>query len=68
VFRPASSSVSSSFISIVAYLVVFTRARLYADSALQPIYVVRNIYGWWYWAHGGDGSLPFGVVEDGLDR
>ncbi|MDQ6873277.1 MAG: nicotinamide mononucleotide transporter family protein, partial [Gemmatimonadota bacterium] len=42
-----------AIVGILAYLVVFIRARLYADSALQPIYVVQNIYGWWYWAHGG---------------
>ena len=42
-----------AIVGILAYLVVFIRARLYADAALQPIYVVQNIYGWWYWAHGG---------------
>jgi nicotinamide mononucleotide transporter len=42
-----------AIVGILAYLVVFIRARLYADSALQPIYIVQNIYGWWYWAHGG---------------
>jgi nicotinamide mononucleotide transporter len=42
-----------AIVGILAYLVVFVRARLYADAALQPIYVVQNIYGWWYWARGG---------------
>jgi nicotinamide mononucleotide transporter len=53
-----------AIVGILAYLVVFVRARLYADTALQPIYVVQNIYGWWYWAHGGDrgqGEAP--IVE-----
>lgn len=40
-------------IGIAAYLVVFIRARLYADSALQPIYIAQSLYGWWYWTHGG---------------
>lgn len=38
---------------ILAYLVVFLRAKLYADAALQPIYVAQSIYGWWFWARGG---------------
>jgi nicotinamide mononucleotide transporter len=55
-----------AIVGILAYLVVFIRARLYADSALQPIYVVQNIYGWWYWAHGGvrgQGEAPIVVLS-----
>jgi len=43
-----------AIVGILAYLIVFIRARLYADTALQPIYVVQNFYGWWYWARGGE--------------
>jgi nicotinamide mononucleotide transporter len=53
-------------VGILAYLVVFLRARLYADAALQPIYVVQNIYGWWYWARGGErgqGQAPIVVLD-----
>ncbi len=42
-----------AIVGVLAYFVVFARARLYADAALQPIYVLQNLYGWWYWAHGG---------------
>lgn len=42
-----------AIIGVLAYLFVFARARLYADAALQPIFIVQNIYGWWYWARGG---------------
>jgi nicotinamide mononucleotide transporter len=55
-----------AIVGILAYLVVFIRARLYADAALQPIYVVQNIYGWWYWAHGGvrgQGEAPIVVLN-----
>jgi len=55
-----------AIVGILAYLVVFIRARLYADSALQPIYVAQNIYGWWYWAHGGvrgQGDAPIVVLD-----
>jgi nicotinamide mononucleotide transporter len=54
-----------AIVGILAYLVVFIRARLYADAALQPIYVVQNIYGWWYWARGGvrgAGEAPIVVL------
>ncbi len=30
-------------------IVVFFRARLYADLALHVFYVVMNAYGWYYW-------------------
>jgi nicotinamide mononucleotide transporter len=42
-----------AIIGVLAYLFVFARARLYADAALQPIFVAQNIYGWWYWSRGG---------------
>jgi nicotinamide mononucleotide transporter len=59
-----------AIVGILAYMVVFIRARLYADTALQPIYVVQNVYGWWYWAHGGargQGEAPI-VVLTGRSR
>jgi nicotinamide mononucleotide transporter len=55
-----------AIVGILAYMIVFIRARLYADTALQPIYVVQNIYGWWYWAHGGargQGDAPIVVLS-----
>jgi nicotinamide mononucleotide transporter len=35
------------------FMVLFTRAGLYADVGLQGFYVVIGIYGWWHWLHGG---------------
>ena len=55
-----------AIVGILAYLVVFVRARLYADAALQPIYVVQNIFGWWYWARGGErghGQAPIVILD-----
>lgn len=54
-----------AIVGVLAYFVVFARARLYADAALQPIYVVQNLYGWWYWSHGGErghGQAPIVVL------
>lgn len=45
-------------IGILAYLVVFIQAKLYADSALQPIYIAQSLYGWWYWSRGGREGEP----------
>ena len=55
-----------AIVGILAYFIVFIRARLYADATLQPIYVVQNIYGWWYWARGGErgqGQAPIVVLS-----
>ena len=55
-----------AIVGILAYFIVFMRARLYADAALQPIYVVQNLYGWWYWSHGGErgqGQAPIDVLS-----
>lgn len=35
------------------FLVLFLAARLYADSALQVVYIVLGFAGWWQWQHGG---------------
>ncbi len=37
------------------FLVLFVTARLYADSALQVIYIGLGFAGWWQWRHGGQG-------------
>jgi nicotinamide mononucleotide transporter len=40
-------------VSSALFLVLFLRAGLYADSALQVLYVALGFYGWWHWLHGG---------------
>ncbi|NJN52781.1 MAG: nicotinamide mononucleotide transporter [Gammaproteobacteria bacterium] len=37
-------------------LVIFFRARLYADLAEHAYYVVMNAYGWYYWLRGAKGE------------
>jgi nicotinamide mononucleotide transporter len=55
-----------AIVGIMAYLIVFIRARLYADAAIQPIFIVQNLYGWWFWAHGGargEGQAPIVTLD-----
>ena len=41
-------------ISVFCYIFVFYDAKLYADMALQVIYVVLGFYGWHQWLYGGE--------------
>lgn len=38
----------------VFFLVLFWTARLYADAALQIVYLGFGVLGWWEWLHGGE--------------
>ncbi|GAA2751828.1 nicotinamide riboside transporter PnuC [Kitasatospora cinereorecta] len=38
----------------VFFLVLFTGARLYADAALQLVFLVLAVHGWWQWLRGGE--------------
>jgi nicotinamide mononucleotide transporter len=37
----------------IFFAILFWRARLYADFALQGVYFFMGIYGWWSWLRGG---------------
>ena len=39
----------TGLVGVSAYFVVFLRARLYADMALQVLFFVQCAYGWWAW-------------------
>jgi nicotinamide mononucleotide transporter len=45
----------------VLFLFVFTHARIYGAAALQVVYVVVSVYGWYEWLHGGAGHGPLEV-------
>ncbi|RZJ02937.1 MAG: nicotinamide riboside transporter PnuC [Brevundimonas sp.] len=40
------------------YLVVFWQVRLYASASLQVVFMAVQLYGWWFWLHGGNGARP----------
>jgi nicotinamide mononucleotide transporter len=46
----------------IFFLILFWKAKLYADAILQIVYIVISIFGWWNWVRGGAGhtELPIG--------
>jgi nicotinamide mononucleotide transporter len=43
----------TGLVNVGLFIVVFWRAKLYADMGLQGVYVVLCLYGWYEWRHGG---------------
>ena len=43
----------AGLVQVALYAWVFYQAKLYSDVILQVVYVVLQIYGWYYWLHGG---------------
>ena len=43
------------------YVVVFLRARLFADMSLQVVYIVLSLIGWYLWLRGGSGHTRLAV-------
>ena len=40
--------------NVATFSVVFFRSQLYADAALQVVYFVFGVVGWWTWLYGGE--------------
>ena len=45
----------AGIVAVIAYFVVFVSARLYADAALQVIFLGQGLYGWVQWTRGTRG-------------
>ena len=43
----------TGIVGVLLYLVVNWQAHLYANAALQVLYFVLSIHGWYEWLHGG---------------
>jgi len=37
----------------IFFIVLFLSSRLYGDMALQVVYILLGLVGWWQWLHGG---------------
>ncbi len=55
-----------SILSSATYGVVFFGARLYGDMALQVVFIVVSVWGWYQWLYGG--ARHEGLVVTRLDR
>jgi nicotinamide mononucleotide transporter len=55
-----------AIIASATYGVVFFNARLYGDMALQLVFIVVSVWGWYSWLHGGAQRQALGVTR--LDR
>jgi len=57
----------TGIVNVTLYIFVFFQARLYADMALQIVYIAISVYGWYEWLHGGRGKTEL-TVSRGTPR
>src|SRR3954471_15197442 len=50
----------------VFFIVLFVDARLFADAALQVVYIVLGAMGWWVWATRARGPLEVSRASTAL--
>ena len=48
------------------FVVLFYNIHLYADSALNALYIVLGFWGWWYWTHSGKSKIQRPITNGGL--
>ena len=56
----------TAIVNVGMYIFVFYASKLYADTALQVIYVVLNAYGWYHWLYGGKNRTELPVTRTGM--
>lgn len=42
-----------AMVAVVIYIYLYFQNQLYGDSALQAIYLILSLYGWYQWVFGG---------------
>lgn len=45
------------------FLILFLQSRLFADSALQAVYIVLGFLGWYWWLHGGQNKTALPITR-----
>jgi len=55
----------TAIVNVTLYIFVFHEARLYADMALQVVYLVLSFYGWYEWLYGGENRTELRVTRTG---
>ena len=51
----------TAIVNVGLYILVFFKARLYADMGLQGVYLILSIYGWYQWLYGGENHTELKV-------
>ncbi len=46
-----------------AYLVLFFQSQLFANAALQAIFIVIGCWGWYQWLHGSKNATPLPITR-----
>jgi nicotinamide mononucleotide transporter len=44
----------AGLINVLLFIVLFWEWGLYAETGLQVVFTVLQLYGWWQWLHGGE--------------
>lgn len=52
----------AGIVAVTAYFVVFVHTRLYADAALQVVFLAQGVYGWAHWTRRGSVAGPAGHI------
>jgi nicotinamide mononucleotide transporter len=47
----------------IFFLILFWKAKLYADAILQIVYIVTSFFGWWNWVCGGAGHTELPISK-----
>ncbi len=47
----------------IFFIVLFLQARLFADTALQVVYIVLGLLGWYWWLKGGKNKTKLEVAN-----
>jgi nicotinamide mononucleotide transporter len=53
----------TGLVMVALYVVVFFQTKLYADTGLQVIFFVLQVYGWYEWLHGGKNRSKLEVTQ-----
>lgn len=56
----------TGLVNVLLYVVVFFQAKLYADTGLQIVYIVLQLYGWYEWLHGGPAKTELRISRSSV--
>lgn len=56
----------AGIIMVSLYVYIFYVSRLYSDFILHIIYVILNVYGWWYWTRKSRSAIVSEEEEEDL--